>query len=53
MVSPDDVRPPAQQDPRETELGLPGGGTNKGHFLHTFGFHVLVLLLGIALAFFM
>jgi hypothetical protein len=53
MVSPDDVRPPAQQDPRETELEFPGGETTKGRFLHTFGFHVLVLLLGIALAFFM
>jgi hypothetical protein len=53
MVSPDDVRPPAQLDPRETEVGLPGGETAKSQFFRTFGFHVLVLLLGIALAFFM
>jgi hypothetical protein len=48
--------PPAPVDPQiehsnESSVDLPGGGKITSRFLRTFGFHVLVVLLGIALAF--
>ena len=48
--------PPAPVDPQiehsnESSVVLPGGGQITSRFLRTFGFHVLVVLLGIALAF--
>jgi hypothetical protein len=54
MDSPAPVSPPAQAQigpaPLEMEEGLPGGATTP-RFLRTYGFHVLAVLLGIALAF--
>ena len=54
MDSPAPVSPPTQVQlgpvPPEMEVGLQGGATTP-RFLRTFGFHVLAVLLGIALAF--
>jgi hypothetical protein len=54
MDSPAPVSPPAQAQigaaSPETEEGLLGGTTTP-RFLRTYGFHVLAVLLGIALAF--
>jgi hypothetical protein len=54
MDSPTPVSPPDQAQvrptPPEMEVGLQGGATTP-RFLRTYGFHVLAVLLGIALAF--
>jgi len=52
MESPAPVSPPAQAQigPASPEVGLQGGATTP-RFLRTYGFHVLAVLLGIALAF--
>ena len=54
MESPAPVSPPAQTQTGpmrpEMEDGLLGGSTTP-RFLRTYGFHVLAVLLGIALAF--
>jgi hypothetical protein len=54
MDSPAPVSPPAQAQfgsaPPEMEVGSQGGSTTP-RFLRTYGFHVLAVLLGIALAF--
>jgi hypothetical protein len=54
MESPTPVSPPAQTQtrpaPPEMEEGLLGGSTTP-RFLRTYGFQVLAVLLGIALAF--
>jgi hypothetical protein len=54
MVSPAPVNPPGQHqiaDPREMEVRSPGSTSATSRFLDTFGFHLLIVLLGIALAF--
>ena len=55
MVSPaPDTQPgqaPAVQSPREVERGLPVAARTTGRFLTAYGYHVLAVLLGIALAF--
>jgi hypothetical protein len=50
MVSPP-VNPQIEQSPNGSSADLLGGARATGSFLCTFGFHVLVALLGIALAF--
>ena len=55
MVSPAPVDPPGpthtDEPPPGIEAGTPAGKSSTQRFLDTFGFHLLVLLLGIALAF--
>jgi hypothetical protein len=51
MVSPAPVNPPGPTQTAEMEAGSPAGKSNTQRFLDTFGFHLLVVLLGIALAF--
>jgi hypothetical protein len=54
MDSPAPVSPPAQAQmappPSQMEVGLQGGAPTP-RFLRTYGFQVLAVLLGIALAF--
>jgi hypothetical protein len=50
------LAPPAPANPqiehsKESSVHLPGGVQITSRFLRNFGFHVLVVLLGIALAF--
>jgi hypothetical protein len=47
--APDEMQ--ISQLPNELETGLPNGAATSQRFLRTFGFHVLAVLLGIALAF--
>jgi hypothetical protein len=54
MVAPAPVNPPAEiiaQPANGLAAGLSGGAKTTSRFLRTFGFHVLAVLLGIALAF--
>jgi len=55
MVSPANANPPGQvqieQTARATEVRPSGGESSTSRFLDTFGFHLLVVLLGIAMAF--
>jgi hypothetical protein len=55
MVSPAPVNPPGHVQtappPNELAAGLSRGVKTSAGFLRTFGFQLLVLLLGIALAF--
>jgi hypothetical protein len=55
MVAPAPVNPPGQmqiaQPPNGSAAGLSDGLKTTRHFLRAFGFHVLAVLLGIALAF--
>ena len=55
MVSPAPVNPPGPMQTAEfppgMEAGSPTGKSSTQRFLDTFGFHLLVVLLGIALAF--
>ncbi len=55
MVSPAPVNPPGPTQTAEfppgMEAGSLAGKSNTQRFLDTFGFHLLVVLLGIALAF--
>jgi hypothetical protein len=50
MVSPAPVDPPGQVA-RQMHPGSPGGDTATRRFLDNFGIHLLIVLLGIALAF--
>jgi hypothetical protein len=50
MVSPAPDNPQIEH-PNESSVDLLGGGKITSRFLRTYGFHVLVVLLGIALAF--
>ncbi len=50
MVSPTPANPQIEHS-NESSVQLLGGAQITSRFLRTFGFHVLVLLLGIALAF--
>jgi hypothetical protein len=51
MVSPAPVNPQIEQRPNGSSAVLIGGARTTSRFLRTFGFHVLAVLLGIALAF--
>jgi hypothetical protein len=53
MVSPPPVNPPGQtaDSARGLAVSSPAGNNATGRFLDTFGFHLLFVLLGIALAF--
>ncbi len=55
MVSPTPVNPPGQMQTAESAHGMavgsPAGARTTRRFLDTFGFHLLVVLLGILLAF--
>jgi hypothetical protein len=55
MVSPTTANPPGQIQTEEishaTQVRRPGGDSATRRFLDTFGFHLLVVLLGIAMAF--
>jgi hypothetical protein len=60
MVSPAPVNPSGQAPPGQTQanesahemtVGSPAPTNATGRFLDAFGFHLLVVLLGIALAF--
>ena len=55
MVSPANANPPGQAQieeiARATEVRPSGGESATSRFLDTFGFHLLVVLLGIAMAF--
>ncbi len=55
MVSPANANPPNQvqieEIARTTEVRRSGGDTVTSRFLDTFGFHLLIVLLGIAMAF--
>jgi hypothetical protein len=55
MVSPAPDNPSGQTQIADVTQGLqarsPNGGSATQRFLDTFGFHLLVVLLGIALAF--
>jgi hypothetical protein len=55
MVSPANANPPGQIQIEEiahtTEVRRSGRETATSRFLDTFGFHLLIVLLGIAMAF--
>ena len=53
MVSPTPANPPGQiaDVTPKTQPRFPDGDSATRRFLDTFGFHVLIVLLGIALAF--
>ena len=55
MVSPANANPPGQiqieEIARTTEVRRSGAETAASRFLDTFGFHLLIVLLGIAMAF--
>jgi hypothetical protein len=51
MVPPAPVNPQIEQQAKKSLAELLSGARATGSFLRTFGFHVLVVLLGIALAF--
>jgi hypothetical protein len=56
MVAPAPVNPPGQQiapppPPNESAAGLSHSVRPPASFLSTYGFHLLIVLLGIALAF--
>jgi hypothetical protein len=55
MVSPANANPPGQipieEIARTIEVRRSGGETATSRFLDTFGFHLLIVLLGIAMAF--
>jgi hypothetical protein len=51
MVSPAPVNPENAHRLAESAAALLSGAQNTSRFLRTFGFHVLAVLLGIALAF--
>ena len=51
MVPPAPVNPQVEHCPNESSVVLPVGAQTTSRFLRTFGFQVLVVLLGIALAF--
>jgi hypothetical protein len=53
MVSPTPVNPPGQiaDVAHEMQPRSPDGDSATSRFLDTFGFHVLIVLLGIAMAF--
>jgi hypothetical protein len=58
MVSPANANPPGQiqleaqiEEIARTEVRPSGGESATSRFLDTFGFHLLVVLLGIAMAF--
>jgi hypothetical protein len=50
MVPPAPANPQIE-NPNGSSADLPDGAQATSHFLRTFSFHVLVVLLGIALAF--
>ena len=51
MVAPAPVNPQVEQRRDGSSAVLSGGAQATSRFLRTFGFHVLAVLLGIALAF--
>jgi hypothetical protein len=51
MVAPAPVNPQIEQHPDGSSAVVAGGARITSRFLRTFGFHVLAVLLGIALAF--
>jgi hypothetical protein len=51
MVPPAPVNPESAQRPEGSATVLLDGARTTSDFLRTFGFHVLAVLLGIALAF--
>jgi hypothetical protein len=51
MVPPVPANPQIEQHLNGSSEVLPGGRQTPSGFLRTFGFHVLAVLLGIALAF--
>jgi hypothetical protein len=54
MVSPAPANPPGQTpiaDAPETRAEFPEAESTTRQFLDTFGFHLLIVLLGIAMAF--
>ena len=51
MVPPAPVNPQVEQRPNGSAADLRGGAKTTSRFLRTFGFHLLAVLLGIALAF--
>jgi len=51
MVAPAPVNPQIEPRADGSSAVAPGGAQTTGGFLRTFGFHVLAVLLGIALAF--
>jgi hypothetical protein len=55
MVAPTPMNPPGvtkvAQSPGGLVASVPRSARTAGHFLRSFGFHVVAVLLGIALAF--